>query len=134
MAVVDQVDSTFAATLHVMDFALVDQAGGPLDLTGRILKFSLSKFRADQPTVPKQVPFLDLSSAVDTDQVEVVGDPTEGNARVTLVPDDTADLANAGPTDYHFQLECFEPADEDPVMLATGTLTVNVNHDNEATP
>lgn len=136
MAVTDQVDTMFAGNLHVMEWAGILDHEGPdlIDLTGRVVKFALAKFQEKAPTVPKRLaPILDLNSDANPSQVEIVNPVTGApHVRVTLTPSDTAALANSAPTDYYFELEAYEGDDSDPVVLATGKLTIKVNVDNAA--
>lgn len=135
MAVTDQTDTMFAGNLHEMEWAGLLDHGGPglLNLTGRIVKFALAKYRADDPTVPKRTaPLLDFNSEDHPAQVAIVGDPLDGHVLVTLLPADTAGFANNADTDYHFELEVFEGDESDGVVVATGKLTIKVNVDNAA--
>ena len=107
---------------------LLDDDGAEVDLTGRIVKFALARFSNGVPL--KDDPVIDYRSDVGSEIVLV--NLLTGSPRVTvdLATEDTAGLADAGNTAYYFEFEVFEGDGSDPVVSATGSLTIKVNVSN----
>lgn len=127
MVVADQVDTMYAGNRRVLKFAVTDEdnGGAPMDLTGRIVKFALARFDAEgQPL--KANPLVDKRS--DTSGDIVITSAVGGLVEVTLVPADTASLADAGETAYYFELEVFQGTDG--IVVASGTETIRRNVTN----
>lgn len=131
MAVEDQADTMYANNRHILKWNGLTEEGGValLDLTGRIVKFALSRKRADGS--PILTPVLDFRSDAVSPQV-TIPNPVAGNPHVLveLLPADTAALAPRE-TDFYFELEVFESDESDPVVVATGTLTIKPNVVNQ---
>lgn len=127
MAVENQTDSMFAGNRHVLRWAgIVDADGsGILDLTGRIVKFSLT--RKSPAGNPSLTPLLDFSSATVSSQV-TIPNPVTGSphVEVELKPVDTATLAPKE-TIYYCELEVYEAGNLNPVVVATIDLTIKPN-------
>lgn len=128
MAVENQSDSMFAGNRHILRWASIDDgSGGVLDLTNRVVKFSLTHVKDG---VPLKTPILDFSSEDASPQVTIpnpiVGGP---HVEVELVPADTAALA-AKETDYYCELEVFDAGSTNPVVVSTHTQTIKPNVDN----
>lgn len=127
MAVESQTDSMFAGNRHILRWAgILDADGsGILDLTGRIVKFALT--RKSSAGNPALTPILDFSSADVSPQVTipnpVLGSP---HVEVLLKPVDTATLAPKE-TVYYCELEVYEAGNTDPVVVATIDLTIKPN-------
>jgi hypothetical protein len=127
MAVQDQSDSMFAGNRHVLQWDGIldtDAGGGALiDLTGRLVKFSLTRKGKDGPLL---TPILDFRSDVGTQLVIV--NPITGSPHVTmeLVAADTLTLAPKE-TVYYCELEVMESSGADPVVVATLDLTIKPN-------
>jgi hypothetical protein len=107
---------------------ITDDSGSVLDLTGRIVKFAVARFVNGEPL--KDSPLIDYSSA--TGSEVQIPNPTTGSPHVTvdIATADTADLADAGETTYYAELEVFESDGSDPVVVATGNLTIRRNVTN----
>ena len=129
MATTDLTDSMFAGNNHEQVFTVLDNAGTAAeDLTGRIVKYALARFDANSQPI-KSNPVVDMNTTADPTQV-VITTPASGIVTVTLLPADTTTLADAGSTDYYFELEVFDAGDTIPVIVSTGTLTINRNVTN----
>lgn len=126
MAVENQADEMFANNHHVMRWAqILDEDGvSLLDLTGRIVKFSLT--RLGPSGSPLLTPILDFSSA--TSGQVTIPNPVTGNQHVVvdLHPADTAALAPIATT-YYCELEVFDVANTNPVVVATINLLIKPN-------
>jgi len=127
MAVENQTDEMFANNRHVMRWAGILDGDGPaiLDLTGRIVKFSLTRIG---PTgSPLLTPTLDFASD-DVSPRVTIPNPVTGNQHVVveLLPADTASLAPITTT-YYCELEVFEAGNLLPVVVATVLLTIKPN-------
>lgn len=122
MAVENQTVSMFAGNRAVLRWNSIKDTDGTtiLDLTGRIVKFSLTR------EGPVLSPILDFRSDVGS-QV-TIPNPTVGSSHVEveLLPVDTATLAPAETT-YYCELEVYEAADSNPVVVATMLLTIKPN-------
>lgn len=130
MAVNDQSFEAFANNVILLEWAkvLADDGVSTLDLTGRTVKFALARLANGEPI--RADPLLDLSSADASPQV-VIPNPIAGSphVQVQLDPADTIDLAPVS-TAYYIELEVFDAGDLNPVVVATGTLTIKPNVDN----
>lgn len=133
MAVTDQTFSVYAnndVTLRWDGILDLETGGGALlNLTGKVVKFALARFANGEPI--RANPELDFSSADASPRVTipnpVTGDP---HVLVSIRAEDTAELAPTT-TDYYVELEVFEADGSVPVVVATGTLTLKPNVDNE---
>jgi hypothetical protein len=127
MAVENQTDSMFAGNRHILRWNGITDADGSgiIDLTGRIVKFSLT--RKDSNGNPLLTPILDFASD-DPGSPVTIPNPVTGapHVLVTLVPSHTATLA-AKETMYYCELEVFEAGDANPVVVATLDLTIKPN-------
>ena len=126
MAVENQTDSMFAGNHHVLRWDGIDNldSSGLLDLTGRIVKFALSRKNAAGD--PLLVPILDFSSA--TSAQVTIPNPATGTPHVvvTLLPANTAALAPRESV-YYCELEVYEAGNLLPVVVATLDLTIKPN-------
>lgn len=123
MATTDLAVSFYAGNRHVLRFTITDEdtTGSPAkDITGKTLKFAMSKFSNG---VPLKTPVLEKSTASGI----VITDGTNGECEVTILDTDTAAFL---PADYYFELELFEPGPTDPLVVATGTITLLRNITN----
>jgi hypothetical protein len=133
MAVTGQSAEMFAGNIIELTWNEILAEGGDalIDLTGRIVKFALT--RKNSAGVPNyKTPLLDFSSD-DVDSQVVIGNATTGNPHVTvtLLPADTALLAPKDTT-FYCELEVFEDdPDENPVVVATLDLLIKANVVNE---
>lgn len=129
MAVENQTDSMFAGNRHVLRWAGITDADGSglLDLTGRIVKFALT--RKSSAGDPLLTPILDFSSA--TSGQVLIPNPVTGSPHVTveLLPVNTATLAPKE-TVYYCELEVYEAGNLNPVVVATLDLTIKPNVTN----
>lgn len=127
MAVENQTDTMFANNRHVLRWnGIVDADGsGILNLTGRVVKFSLT--RKDAAGNPLLTPILDFSSEDASPQV-TIPNPITGTPHVLveLQPADTAALAPKE-TVYYCELEVFDSGSTNPVVVATLDLTIKPN-------
>lgn len=128
MAVENQTDSMFANNRHVLRWNGITDADGSglLNLTGRIVKFALTrKDAAGNPLVSS--PILDFSSADASPQV-TIPNPVTGSPHVLveLLPDDTETLAPKE-TVYYCELEVYDAGSTNPVVVATLDLTIKPN-------
>lgn len=124
MAVTGQIDTIYQGNRRILRFTVTDEdtSGSPAkDLTGLVVKFALAKIDANGNPI-KTNPLLDLNSTAHPTQV-IITDAANGIIEVTLLPANTSGL---NPTDYYFELEVFDGSGNG-VVVATGTLTVNVN-------
>jgi hypothetical protein len=130
VAVENQVDSMFAGNIHVLRWNNITEEGaGTLDLTGRVVKFALT--RLSSSGVPLATPLLSFSSDDASPQV-TIPNPSAGSPHVlvTLLPADTAALAPKS-TVYYGELEVYEgSAPTNPVVVATVLLTIKPNVSN----
>lgn len=133
MVVSGQVDEMFENNRHVMEWAgLTDENDDLLDLTGRVVKFALTRFLSDGVSPNKASPILDFASDDVSPQV-TIPNPTASSAphvRVVLEASDTVGVIGTTATPFYFELEVFESDESDPVVVATGSLTVKPNVTN----
>ena len=133
MAVENQSAEMFANNRHLLQWAqILDQAGtASEDLTGRIVKFSLT--RKDASGNPLLTPILDFASDDASPQVTIPTpnpvDDSGVHVQVELLPADTATLAPIAST-FYFELEVFEGDGSAPVVVATGDLLIKPNVEN----
>jgi len=126
MVVADQTDTMYANNRRVLKFTVTDEDnGGALDLTGLVVKFALARFDSEGQPI-KSNPLVDKRSDVSAEVT--ITDAANGLVEVELVTSDTASLADQGETAYYFELEVFDGTD--PVVVATGTLTIRRNVTN----
>lgn len=127
MAIENQTDTMFANNRHVLRWAgILDADGsGLLNLTGRIVKFALTRKSAAGD--PLLTPLLDFASD-DTSPQVTIPNPITGtpHVEVELLPIDTAGLAPKE-TVYYCELEVFESGNANPVVVATLDLTIKPN-------
>ena len=130
MASENQTASMFAGNRHILRWNnILDEDGtSTLDLTGLIVKFALARKGDSGPVVSG--PILDFRSDVSA-QV-TIPNPIVGSAHVEveLLPVDTETLAPGATTIYYFELEVYQAADNNPVVVATGDLTIKPNVEN----
>lgn len=129
MAVENQADSMFAGNRHVLRWnGILDDDDTILDLTGRIVKFALTRKAADGN--PLLTPILDFRSDMSA-QISIQN-PSTGNPHVDveLLPADTATLAPRAPVEYYCELEVFDTGGLSPVVVATIDLTIKPNVTN----
>lgn len=131
MASENQTASMFAGNRHILRWNDIKDEDGTstLDLTGLIVKFSLARKGSSGPVVAS--PILDFRSDVSAQLT--IPNPAAGNPHVEmeLLPVDTATLAPGGvATVYYFELEVYQAADNNPVVVATGDLTIKANVEN----
>ena len=129
MAVENQTGAMFANNRHILQWTTITDTDGTsvLDLTGKIVKFALARQGTGGPVLAN--PILDFRtdiSAQITVPNPIVGDP---HVEVELLPVDTATLAPVA-TVFYWELEVFEGANTNPVVVATGTLTIKPNVEN----
>ena len=129
MAVENQTAEMFANNRHLLQWPQIldDDGVTTLDLTGKIVKFSLT--RKDDAGNPLLTPLIDFRS--DTSAQVTIPDPnppddTTIHVQVELLPADTASLAPKE-TVYYIELEVFEGDGTAPVVVATGDLTIKPN-------
>lgn len=126
MVVANLTDTIYAGNRRIQRFTVVDEdtAGSPaFDLTGLVVKYALARFGTNGEPL-KSSPLLDLSS---TGAQVTITTPASGIVEVELLPADTVDLT---PGDYYFELEVYNGAETEGVVVATGTLTVRTNVEN----
>lgn len=127
MAVITLIDIMWAGNRRLLRFTVTDEDGsGAKDLTGLIVKFALARFDTSGNPV-KSNPLIDKRS--DTSSDVTITTPLSGIVEVVLVPADTASITPV-PAAYYMELEVFNASNADPVVVATGTLTINRNVDN----
>lgn len=99
------------------------------NLSGKVVKFALARFAGSEPQ--RRKPLLAFSSDDASPRV-TVPNPEDGDPHVLVevLSTDTADLAPKT-TDYYAELEVRESDGSIPVVVATGTLTLLPNVDNE---
>lgn len=128
MAQENQNATMFANNRHLLVWNGITSEGGAslVDLTGKIVKWSLTIKGASGPVLS---PLLDFRSDVGTQLT--IPNPVAGSKHVQmeLLAADTADLAPVETTYYH-ELEVFEGAGTNPVVVATGELTIRPNVEN----
>ena len=127
MVVANLTDIIYAGNRRVQQFTVTDEdsVGSPAyDLTGLIVKYALARFSNGAPL--KDDPLLDFATTDGSPQV-VITVAASGIIEVTLLPADTSGLQ---PDDYYFELEVFNAAGDEGVVVATGTLTVRTNVEN----
>ena len=125
MAVENQTDSMFANNRHIMRWnEILDDDGDVLNLTGRIVKFALSRKGS---TGPLLTPILDFASDDVSPQV-TIPNPVTGTPHVDveLLPANTATLAPKE-TVYYCELEVYEGDGSGPIVVATVDLTIKPN-------
>lgn len=125
MVVADQTFEIYAGNKVKLAFTLLDkdqEPAVPLDLTGRVLKFTLSKINATTGEFPA-TPKLEKKSTVGSEIV--ITNAPGGECEVNLNGADT----DAFLGEFHFELEEYDPGgvDLDGVVLATGTCTILKN-------
>lgn len=126
MAVENQSAEMFANNRHLLRWAqILDDDDDIIDLTGRIVKFSLT--RVGPTGSPLLTPILDFASDDSSPRV-TIPNPVTGNPHVVveLQPADTATLASVATT-YYCELEVFESGNTNPVVVATVNLTIKPN-------
>lgn len=126
MVVANLTDAIYAGNRRIQRFTVTDEdtSGSPAyDLTGLVVKYALARFGTNGEPL-RSNPLLDFSSAVA--QVTIT-DAANGIVEVELLPADTVDLT---PADYYFELEVYNGAETEGVVVATGTLTVRTNVEN----
>lgn len=133
MVVADQVVVRYANNKVVLEWDGIEDEdagdGSLIDLTGRIVKFALTRFANGEPVA---TPELSFSSDDVSPRVEIPNpnpsapDPTNPHVRVTIDDSDTVDLAPST-TDFYFELEVFEADGTDGVVVSTATLTLKPN-------
>lgn len=126
MAVKNQTDEAYLNNPHTQEFPVVDDDSAttpkpPLDLTDREIKWGMVPI--DPSTGLFATSPLTLQKTVTGGGI-VITDAANGECEVNIDDADTAGL-NAG--DYHFQLEVFDDAGENGVVVAEGTLTLLPN-------
>lgn len=123
MAMTNQNDEMFAGNNRTIRYTVVDQdtAGNPpKDVTGLDFRWALCRFSAAGDVL--KTPLLEFTTASPS-KVNVTDAPN-GVVEVYLAHADTATLA-AG--DYYMELEAFVTLSGFSLVVATGTLTINVN-------
>jgi len=121
MAIENLKDRVFLNNAHEQRFTI---AG--IDTTGRVLKWSISLIDEQTGTWDPDVLALEKSSAVTPAVfVRVSEGPTDSVVDVVIAATETAPLA-AG--DYHFELEVFDGAGANGVVVSAGTLTFVPNN------
>lgn len=121
MAIENQKDRAFLNNAHEQRFTI---AG--VDTTGRVLKWSISLIDEQTGQHDPDVLALEKSSAVTpTDFVRQSETATESVVDVKIDDSDTAPLAAGA---YHFELEVFDAAGENGVVVGAGTLTLVANN------
>lgn len=126
----------YAGEHKVLRFTVVNEseAGEPaFDISGELIRFSLTTFDADFPNQPSlDAPLVDLNSSDDPTQV-VITDGPNGLVEVTLLPANTATLADTlvedKPNRYNMQLEIVTSGTE-PIVATDGELTIARNVPN----
>lgn len=109
-------------------------ANTTLNLTGKVVKFVLARFAGGEPIVSS--PLLSYSSddgsgvlTVPDPNPTYPGDPDVPHVLVVLPEGDTEGLAPKT-TDFYVELEVFEGTDDQPIVVATGTLKLKPNVEN----
>ena len=135
MAVESQSWEAFANNDVTLSWAKItdSEANDPTDakdLTGRIVKFSLARISGGEPI--RANPLLDFASDDVGAQVTIPNPDgsVAPHVQVAILAADTIDLAPKV-TEYNVQLEVFESDETIPVIVATGTLKIKPNVDNE---
>jgi len=115
--------------LSIPDLDADPTGATPLDLSGRIVKFSLASIFNGAPlrSNPKIAARSDDGSGTVTIPDPSGAGGSDPHVRVTLEAADTTSFASAGATAYHVQLEVLESDGSRPVIVATGTLTLKTN-------
>lgn len=127
MAVENQYFELFAGVKKDLRVTVIDQDSEDTpqpvkDMAGKRIIFTLGTFDSDGNAVH-------TSNALKKDS-DVVGDVDateagDGIVVIKIVSSDTASLSG----DYHFQVEAID-TDDEPVMLASGTLRIKGNTSN----
>lgn len=122
MANINQNDSFYANNKRTLHFSLTDkdaEPAGPYDLTGKTVRWSLSR-QNDDGTYST----VSLLNKISTNPAQIlIADPaTDGVVDVFLTKEDTAKFSGK----YHHELEVID-GDAEPVVVATGTLTILKN-------
>lgn len=121
MAIENLKDRAFLNNAHEQRFTI---AG--IDTTGRVLKWSISLIDSQTGTWDPNTLALEKSSAVTPAAfVRISEGPTDSVVDVVIADGDTATL-DAG--DYHFELEVFDGAGDNGVVVSAGTLTLAPNN------
>jgi len=126
MANREQEDEAFANNPHTQRYTLVDNDSTdapkpPLDLTDKIVKWALSEI---DPSTGEYSTDAILEKTSDNPGEVVIIDALGGVVDVNIEDEDTAALS---PNDYHFELEVFDDAGENGVVVADGVLTLFAN-------
>lgn len=119
-----QNDTFYAGNIKVLRFTILDETGLPADLSAYTVRWAMSKYADDgsYSLTP------DLKKDNDTlGGVTFVNDGTDGLVDVTIQPEDTDSIVET--SRYYHELECVDVLD-DPLVAATGTLTIRANLDN----
>ena len=122
MVVRDLIDEAFVGNKHTQRFTITDEDGSvPLDLTTLQIKWgmvpvnSAGQFATTPLTLEKNN--FGIGGVVIVD----------GPNGIVDVEIDESDTANLTPTTYYFELEVQTSLGTDPVVVATGTLTLIPN-------
>lgn len=115
MAIENLTDRVFLDNAHEQAFTV---AG--IDLTGRVVKWSISLIDSSTGTFDPTLPLLEKTTD-NVGDMTLVNGPT-GEITVNI---DALDTSAAGITaaDYHFQLEVFDGSGLNGVVVSTGTIT-----------
>lgn len=128
MAVENQTLEMFAGNRRVLRWPSIFESDGVtlLNLSGRIVKFTLARKNADGVPLINS-PILSFSSA-DASPQATIPNPVLGSSHVevVLLPIDTVTLAPKE-TEYHCQLEVFEGDGSGQVVVATMDITIKPN-------
>lgn len=128
MAVENQTDAMFAGNRHVLRWnGILDaDSSGIKDLTGLIVKFALTRKGESGPLLSPLIDFRSDVSAQVTIPNPITGSP---HVEVELLPVDTATLAPISTT-FYCELEVYNAANTNPVVVATLDLTIKPNVEN----
>lgn len=129
MAKTNQNDTFYAKNTRVLEFTITDDENedapsAPLDLTGCTVQWALSRINSSGSY--SSTPVLRKDSAL-LGGVVIDSDPSTGVVRVNIDPDDTEDLVGK----FYQELEVVDSTNN-PVVVATGTLTIKRNVRNTA--
>lgn len=121
MTSINQNDTFYANNKRVLKFTVTDKDAdpeAPLDLTGMVVRWALSKFLANGNYSTEPILLKDN----DSEGGVSVTDAEAGEVEVSIEPEDTGDLSGK----FYQELEAVDVTG-DPVVIATGTLTIKKN-------
>lgn len=127
MTDVNQNDTFYANNKRKLKFTITNKdvtPNVPLDLTGMIVRWAMSRFGTSGDYSTTSVLRKDNDAL---GGVAVIGSATDGVVEVTIEPEDTASLSG----NFYQELEVVDGSG-DPVVVATGKLIIKKNVRNTA--